>query len=67
MPSEIRVGQIWEDNDKRFGTRRLRIEQIGVSHVVVENVETRRRTNVAIQRLRPNSTGYRLVAEPEAK
>lgn len=66
------VGQVWADNDWRSLGRTVRILEIDVSRVTVEVLterggekpSKRRRTRILINRLRPNSTGYRLVSEP---
>ncbi len=78
--SAVRIGQIWEDCDKRAGGRRLRIIEIstrspGEDRVTAEVIQERRngeviapqkrrRTQIATRRFRPNSTGYRLIAGP---
>lgn len=72
---DVRVGQVWEDNDWRSRTmgspRRVRVvnmpprieEYANPEYigVTVENVETGKRSTVRLGRFRPNSTGYRMV------
>jgi len=68
MP-EVRVGQIWADNDKRSRGRKVRVVEVGETHATVEEVVTGwtgrppRRTRIRLDRFRPTSTGYRLVSE----
>lgn len=68
---EVKVGQIWCDNDKRCAGRLLRVEAISPdSHFAYCSVKesedwSERRTRIAIKRMRPTSTGYALVKEAE--
>lgn len=65
------VGQIWADNDWRSKGRTIRIIEVGPSRAVVEVVtdvgggkpRKRRQTRILLNRLRPTSTGYRLVQD----
>lgn len=88
MP-EVRVGQIWQDNDKRSGFRQLKVMSIEPAKfrrraktgwIVAEGSVARcsvrtsvdgmfgtRLVSVRSDRFKPNSTGYRLVAESEAQ
>lgn len=63
---DIEVGQLWADNDKRSRDRgdrqRLRVLAVGVARCKLENEETGNRTWVLKSRMKPTSTGYRLVA-----
>ena len=67
----IAVGQIWADADWRSQGRTVRIVGIGSKHVYVETVTLtggvpapkRKPTRILQKRLRPNSTGYRLINE----
>lgn len=67
---EPKVGQIWESNDwrarasGRAAETRFRIDEVLPHGVVVRNISglPRPRT-ILTRRLRPNSTGYRLVQE----
>lgn len=67
MNNEIKVaiGQIWASNDRRdYGAgrcQRLRVEGIAEDRVRLLNLDSGRLTTVAVRRLRPNSTGYRLI------
>lgn len=68
----VAVGQVWADNDWRSRGRTVRIVAIEKNKVLVETitgiggkpVAKRRPTRILLNRLRPNSTGYRLVSDP---
>ena len=63
MTQSVRVGQVWEDCDKRF-RRTVKIVTLTQTHAVVVRVTpTPRttRTKIRLDRFRPTSTGYRLV------
>jgi hypothetical protein len=60
---EPKVGQVWEDCDKRHEGRQLKIVYIGVIWVSAKDLKTGRRSTILRRRLRPNSTGYRIVEE----
>lgn len=76
---EVRVGQVWADNDKRSVGRRVRILELpppepckSARALVVQcdcagrAIRTNgreRRTRIAINRFRPTSTGYRLEVD----
>lgn len=59
------VGQVWESNDRRMQGRDTRFEIVGFAkggYAVVENLNgPPRRRKIDTMRLRPTSTGYRLV------
>lgn len=67
------VGQVWADNDKRSYGRLLRIVEIDATHATVALVSPRdrgvssaeagRRTRIRLDRLKPTSTGYRLITD----
>jgi hypothetical protein len=57
----VEVGQIWQDNDKRAGERRLKVVHVGAARVSLRDLDTGRGTQVAVSRMVPTSTGYRLV------
>lgn len=65
---EPAVGQVWADNDWRQDGRQVRIDSLNETHAdvtVVANCHGRRtgqRTRIRLDRLRPTSTGYRLVS-----
>lgn len=68
---EVKVGQVWKDNDKRGPDRYLKILQlIPGERVLVRECNKNgsmfigvRHTEISIRRLRPTSTGYRLISE----
>ncbi|MGI5274718.1 DUF6354 family protein [Nonomuraea sp. CA-218870] len=70
----VRPGQVWMDNDKRSEGRRVRVIEVDDTHATVVGVDIRglpdsrnrvaaRRTRIRLDRFRPTSTGYRLVAD----
>lgn len=67
------IGQIWADNDRRAKGRTVRIVEIVGKHVYVETVTgvggkpapPRKPQRLLLHRLRPNSTGYRFVRDPD--
>jgi hypothetical protein len=66
----VRVGQVWEDNDKRTRGRTLRVVRVEGRRVVCDVFlygGFSRQTNISIERFRPTSTGYRLLHEDFCK
>jgi hypothetical protein len=68
----IRVGQRWRDNDKRSRNRVIEIIAVDATHIDAKIVSddlgpqrVGRKTRIAKARLKPTSTGYRLVSEPD--
>ncbi|MET4143858.1 hypothetical protein [Arthrobacter sp. UYCo732] len=59
-PYGVRPGQVWVDQDKRAGGRRVTILTVGETHATVKSVL---RTKVRLTRFRPTSTGYRLLQD----
>lgn len=62
----VRPGQIWADNDKRSSGRELRIERVDdrYAYAVSPGPGGRfRQSRILLTRMRPTSTGYRLVQE----
>jgi hypothetical protein len=63
---EVRVGQIWQDCDKRFPDRHVRVVRIeGDYAFVVHAYSPSRETRIRLDRMRPTSTGFRLLAGEE--
>lgn len=72
---EVRVGQVWADNDKRSEGRRLRVDEVSSTHATVTPVDVHgqptpsvlraRRTRIRLDRFKPTATGYRLVEEAD--
>lgn len=71
MASEIKPGQIWADDDPRNQGRLLEVVSIGETHVQLRETVDRvgnpsdRLSKVQIRRMKPGSTGYRLVQDVE--
>lgn len=64
------VGQLWRCTDPRAvgeNERVLRLVEIDEvrQKAVMKNVKTGKTTKVQLERLRPGSTGYELVKEPD--
>lgn len=64
--SEVRLGQIWEDCDKRQHGRRLAVKDVDETHAYL-GAPNGRVTKVRLDRMRPTSTGFRLVFDPHVK
>jgi hypothetical protein len=62
---EPRIGQVWASNDRRDyeagRCQRLRVEAVVEGRARLLNLDTGRLTTVAVRRMRPNSSGYRLL------
>lgn len=65
--TDVRVGQVWADNDYRSEGRTVMVMEIvgdsAICSVAFGNNKTRKRTKILLRRFRPNSTGYRLIAD----
>lgn len=77
--TEVKVGQIWADNDKRAAGRQLKIthvdkatpgHQLSQGYATAEVISDRRasvrkvrQTCILLSRFRPTATGYRLVKD----
>lgn len=72
---DVRVGQVWEDMDKRGYGRHVKVIEVSGNVATVEQVSARvgyddkpgRRTKIKVDRFRPTSTGYRLVTDVPKK
>ena len=76
---DVRVGQVWADNDWRSKGRRVRVDAIGpgpginarfayASCTVVAHPDARvigKKTEIRVNRFKPTSTGYVLVQESD--
>ena len=61
---QVKVGQVWQDCDKRFPNRRIRVLEIVGEKAVVQSVHGfTPKTRIRLDRFRPGSTGYRLVQD----
>lgn len=62
--SEVKVGQVWVDNDSRSKGRRVRVLEVDATHATVQSPSGQgRKTRIRLDRFRPTSTGYRLQEE----
>lgn len=59
---EVRVGQIWADNDKRSAGRIVTVLAVNGRHATVRS-NFGKTTSVLLNRFRPTATGYRLVKD----
>ncbi|MDH2389353.1 hypothetical protein QCN29_11225 [Streptomyces sp. HNM0663] len=65
---DVRAGQVWADNDKRSKGRPVRVDEVDVRYAycavltsATPGGRTGQRTRIALERMRPTSTGYRLL------
>jgi hypothetical protein len=74
--ADIKLGQVWKDNDPRVGDRWLKLVEFDERYAVfqVYRVEPignnfskppQKRTRIQISRLKPTKTGYLLIYDPE--
>ena len=61
----VKVGQVWEDNDYRSKGRQGKVVQVGQSSALISWFGSKRETRVRLDRMRPSSTGYKLVTDVE--
>jgi len=59
---EVKVGQIWEDCDKRMGGRKIRVERIEGRYAICMRLGWNSTTKIRLDRFKPNSTGFRLAS-----
>lgn len=63
MP-DVKVGQVWEDNDPRTYKRPLRVLSLDDTHATVQSPSGMGRvTRIRLDRFKPTSTGYRLIKD----
>lgn len=65
-PTPVRVGQVWQDWDsrlRRHPARLLLVLRVEEGFALLRREDTLRETRVRLDRMRPTSTGYRLVSE----
>lgn len=61
--AEVRIGDIWQDCDKRMGVRRCRVVDLKDGKAKLQNIAAPLPpTWVSIRRMYPHSTGWRLVS-----
>lgn len=66
--TEVRVGQVWADNDPRSEGRKVRIIHVDGTHATVGPADPKARgraTRIRLDRFKPTSTGYRLIQDAE--
>jgi hypothetical protein len=71
--SDVKVGQVWADNDKRSAGRLVRVVRLTETHAIVMPAGTAvgnrpgsgRVTRIRLDRFRPNTNGagYQLVQD----
>ncbi|MFE0642116.1 hypothetical protein ACFW2Y_10985 [Streptomyces sp. NPDC058877] len=66
--SDARPGQVWADNDRRSAGRTVRVDEVDTRYAYCTVLtastpggRTGQRTRIALERMRPTSTGYRLL------
>jgi hypothetical protein len=71
---DVKVGQVWEDNDKRSKGRFIRVMRVGLRVALCGvwydqcgRITPRRNVVIQLRRFRSNSTGYRLVQDVPAE
>ncbi|MER6010207.1 hypothetical protein [Streptomyces bluensis] len=65
---DVQVGQVWADNDERSAGRTVRVDEVDSRYAyctvltsAAPGGRTGQRTRIALERMRPTSTGYRLL------
>lgn len=61
--AEVKVGQVWQDNDNRVPERIIKVIAIDNGQAICENTKTKKRTKIVLTRMRPTHNGYRLVKD----
>ena len=59
---EVKVGQVWRDNDKR-ANRNCEIREVNDKYARVYCRETQKLTKVRLDRFKPTASGYKLVQD----
>jgi hypothetical protein len=63
---EVKVGQVWEDCDKRMKRRRIEIvrleDEFAQCYAYTQGKGTRT-VRIRLNRFHPNATGYRLIKD----
>jgi hypothetical protein len=62
---DVKLGQVWADNDKRAKGRRVLVVGLDATHATCSNhpQDFGRRYRIRLDRFRPTSTGYRLESD----
>lgn len=63
-PHGIKVGQIWQDNDKRMNGRQIKVISIEGAYAFCRHPQgIGRPVRIRLDRFRPTSTGFVLISE----
>lgn len=62
-PDNVRVGQVWQDNDSRMRNRRLVVTHVRVKYILMRPEAGGKSRSYLRRRMRANSRGFRLVKE----
>jgi hypothetical protein len=57
-PHGVAVGQRWKECDKRMAERTVEVIEIVDKYAFVKNVQTGKKSRIALKNFRPNSRGY---------
>lgn len=67
-PEDVKVGQVWADNDWREAGRQMRVDRIEGDHAFCTvtaqkdgKLNRRKRTRIRLDRFKPTQRGYVLV------
>lgn len=76
---EVKVGQVWEDTDKRSKGRRIKVFEVKDGYAFCQGVSGRdpsvnngfvakaaKKVRIRLDRFRPGSTGYKLSEDVQA-
>ena len=65
MSNNVKVGQVWQDNDPRMQMivpiRTIVVLRVDDTHAICKNCYSGKITKIRLSRFRANSTGYRLL------
>lgn len=67
LQPKVEVGQLWQDMDKRMGSRTVTVEHIEGEHAICRIGDGKRKTRLLLRRMRPGSTGWRLIRDADGK
>lgn len=60
---EVKVGQVWKDNDKRVSGRFIKITAVTDNTVTAVNIRTGKESKISLKRLKPTAQGYTLIED----
>lgn len=64
---EVKAGQTWQDCDRRMNGRCVYVNRIEGEYAYCRVGATRKTTRLLLRRMRPGSTGWRLVRDENGK